>query len=69
MRKTEQSIQKKIRKEREWNIEMVEQGETAIILIKNIKITTIYCCCLVAQLCPTLVTPMDCSKPGFPVFQ
>ena len=68
MRKTGQSIQNKIRKEREWNIEMVEQGETTIIFIKNTKITTMYCRCLVTQLCPTLVTPMDCSKPGFPVF-
>ena len=26
-----------------------------------------YCCCSVAQLCPTLYNPMDCSMPGFPV--
>ena len=25
------------------------------------------CCCLVAQSCPTLCYPMDCSTPGFPV--
>ena len=25
------------------------------------------CCCLVAQLCPTLWDPMDCSMPGFTV--
>ena len=25
------------------------------------------CCCLVAQLCPTLCDPMDCSMPGLPV--
>ena len=24
-------------------------------------------CCLVAQLCPALCNPMDCSTPGFPV--
>ena len=24
-------------------------------------------CCSVAQLCPTLCDPMDCSTPGFPV--
>ena len=24
-------------------------------------------CCSVAQLCPTLCEPMDCSMPGFPV--
>ena len=27
----------------------------------------IYHCCSVAQLCPTLCDPMDCSVPGFPV--
>ena len=26
------------------------------------------CCCSVAQLCPTLCDPLDCSSPGFPVF-
>ena len=25
-------------------------------------------CCSVAQSCPTLCDPMDCSTPGFPVF-
>ena len=25
------------------------------------------CCCSVAQSCPTLCNPMDCSMPGFPV--
>jgi len=25
------------------------------------------CCCSVAQSCPTLCDPMDCSTPGFPV--
>ena len=25
------------------------------------------CCCLVAQSCPSLYDPMDCSMPGFPV--
>ena len=25
------------------------------------------CCCLVAQSCPTLCDPMDCSMPHFPV--
>ena len=28
-----------------------------------------YICCSVAQSCPTLCNPMDCSTPGFPVFQ
>ena len=27
----------------------------------------INCCCSVAQSCPTLCDPMDCSTPGFPV--
>ena len=26
-----------------------------------------FCCCSVAQLCPALCNPMDCSTPGFPV--
>ena len=25
------------------------------------------CCCSVAQSCPTLCNPMECSMPGFPV--
>ena len=25
------------------------------------------CCCLVAQSCPSLCNPMDCSTPGFPI--
>ena len=25
------------------------------------------CCCSVAQLCPTLYNPMDCSTPSFPI--
>ena len=25
------------------------------------------CCCSVAQSCPTVCNPMDCSMPGFPV--
>ena len=26
----------------------------------------VLCCCSVAQSCPTLCAPMDCSTPGFP---
>ena len=26
-----------------------------------------HCCCLVAQLCPTLCNPGDCTMPGFPI--
>ena len=33
----------------------------------RLKMTLIYCCCSVAQSCPTLWNPMDCSKTGFPV--
>ena len=29
--------------------------------------TLIYCCCSVAQSCPTLCDPMACSMTGFPV--
>ena len=29
--------------------------------------TTLDLCCSVAQLCPTLCDPMDCSTPGLPV--
>ena len=28
-----------------------------------------FCCCSIAQLCPTLWDPMDFSMPGFPVHQ
>ena len=27
------------------------------------------CCCSVTKSCPTLLDPMDCSTPGFPVLQ
>ena len=27
----------------------------------------VYCCCSVAELCPTICNPMDCSTPGSPV--
>ena len=29
---------------------------------------SVLCCCSVAQSCPTLCHPMDCSMPGFPSF-
>ena len=29
----------------------------------------LYCCCSVAQSCPTLCDVIDCSMPGFPVLQ
>ena len=31
------------------------------------QFTLLYYCCSIAQSCPTLCHPMDCSKPGFPV--
>ena len=34
---------------------------------KPVLIATLDCCCSVAQLCPTLCDPMDCSTPGLPV--
>ena len=33
----------------------------------NPVIPLLCCCCSVAQLCPTLCDPMDCSTPGFPI--
>ena len=27
------------------------------------------CCCSVDESCPALYDPVDCSRPGFPVFQ
>ena len=38
-------------------------------LLNGITKIASYCCCLVAQLCPTLCHPMDCKAPlsiGFP---
>ena len=32
-------------------------------------VVSIYCCCLVAKLCLTLCSPMNCSPPGFPVLR
>ena len=32
-----------------------------------ISIHVLHCCCSVAQLCPTLCDPTDCSTPGFPI--
>ena len=38
-----------------------------IILSSTSAYTLITSCCSVAQSCPTLCNPMDCSTPGFPV--
>ena len=35
--------------------------------IPNHNIYCYFCCCSVAELCPTLCNPMDCNTPGFPV--
>ena len=34
------------------------------LVMRNFKIYSL-CCCSVAQSCPTLFNPMDCSMPGF----
>ena len=36
-------------------------------LCGSLDLKWICCCCSVAQSCPTLCDPMDCSTPGFPV--
>ena len=33
----------------------------------NVIVNLFFCCCSVAQLCPTLCDPMDCNTPGLPV--
>ena len=38
-----------------------------VYLKKIFTVSVSHCCCLVAQLCPTLWDPMDCSTSGFPV--
>ena len=41
-----------------------------ILSKENIQIANRYiCCCSVAQSCPTLCDPMDCSTPGLPILQ
>ena len=56
-----------------------QMGKVRLSLYKLNKSTLVYsqeegqgllrqaCCCSVAQSCPTLCDPMDCSMPGFPV--
>ena len=39
-------------------------GKQPRSLVEELRCT---CCCLVAQSCPTLCNPKDCSPPGFPV--
>ena len=39
----------------------------AFHLAQDFRDSQVVCCCSVAQSCPTLCKPMDCSMPGFPV--
>ena len=41
--------------------------ETCAWLFRPLEFVLSCCCCSVAQLCPTLCDPMDCSTPGLPV--
>ena len=49
----------------------IHELSKALFLIKIVGTQMIlllfYCCCSVAQSCPTLCDPVDCSTPGFPV--
>ena len=50
------------------------QGETVLPRTKlspkdNNNLSVHMCACSVAQSCPTLCTPMDCSLPGSPVYE
>ena len=36
-------------------------------LVSSLRIGRCICCCSVAQACPTICDPMDCSTPGLPV--
>ena len=38
--------------------------QTFIIVKSSLLINTMNCCCSVAQSCPTLCDPVDCSTPG-----
>ena len=49
---------------------MVKNKDSAAKLstkVRNLAPTLCCCCCSVAQSCPTLCNPMDCSTPGCPV--
>ena len=41
--------------------------ETCAWLFGPLEFVLSHCCCLVAQSCPALCHPMDCSTPGLPV--
>ena len=36
-------------------------------ILNCLVLAFLLCCCSVAQSCPTLCSPMDCSPPGLPV--
>ena len=49
--------------------EELEQRELVILkrYFSLVILCTYGCCCSVAQSCPTLCDPLDCSMPVFPV--
>ena len=42
-------------------------GEVAVLMATSIFLPDCPCCCSVAQSCPTLWDPVNCSTPGFSV--
>ena len=58
-----------------WTLQMVVLSGISLLLpslqsaclpCTKLVLMHICCCCSVAQWCPTLCNPMDCSTPGFP---
>ena len=49
-----------------------QNGETVccphVLVRPSVMCCKLSICCFIAQLCPTLCDPMDCSTPDFPVF-
>ena len=45
----------------------IQQVNDCMSLYCHMRAQTGSFCCSVAQSCPTLCDPMDCSTPGFPV--
>ena len=45
----------------------LESSKERLNMFKHVLVPAGICCCLVAQSCPTLCNPMDCSMLGFPV--
>ena len=60
-----ESYQLKVQEEERWYKMMRKKYQ--MLLFNHGKWMRWLCCCSVAQLCPTLCNPMDCSKLGFPV--